>query len=36
VMDHFHSPQIALWIFAACLLLSCLLVVALPAKTVNR
>ncbi len=36
VMDHFHSPQIAMWIFAACLLLSSLLVVALPAKTVNR
>jgi MFS family permease len=36
VMDHFHSPQIALWIFAGCLLLSSLLVVALPAKTVNR
>ena len=36
VMDRFHSPQIALWIFAACLLLSCLLVLALPARTVNR
>ncbi|WP_409373209.1 MFS transporter [Pseudomonas baltica] len=36
VMDHFHSPQIALWIFAGCLLLSSLLVVALPAKVVNR
>ncbi|MBD1551344.1 MFS transporter [Pseudomonas typographi] len=36
VMDHFHSPQIALWIFAGCLLLSCLLVLGLPAKTVNR
>lgn len=36
VMDHFHSPQIAMWIFAACLLLSSLLVVALPAKVVNR
>jgi hypothetical protein len=35
-MDHFHSPQIAMWIFAACLLLSSLLVVALPAKVVNR
>jgi MFS family permease len=36
VMDRFHSPQIALWIFAGCLLLSSLLVLALPAKTVNR
>ncbi|MFF7708946.1 MFS transporter [Pseudomonas sp. NPDC007930] len=36
VMDHFHSPQIALWIFAGCLLLSSLLVVGLPAKVVNR
>ena len=36
VMDKFHSPQIAMWIFAGCLLLSSLLVVALPAKTVNR
>ena len=36
VLDHFHSPQIAMWIFAACLLLSSLLVVALPAKVVNR
>lgn len=36
VMDHFHSAQVAMWIFAACLLLSSLLVVALPAKTVNR
>jgi sugar phosphate permease len=36
VMDHFHSAQIALWIFAGCLLLSALLVLALPAKTVNR
>lgn len=36
VMDHFHSPQIALWIFAGCLLLSSLLVLALPAKVVNR
>jgi len=25
-----------LWLFAACLLLSCLLVLALPAKLVNR
>lgn len=36
VMDHFHSPQVAMWIFAGCLLLSSLLVLALPAKTVNR
>lgn len=36
VMDHFHSPQIALWIFAGCLLLSSLLVLGLPARTVNR
>lgn len=36
VMDHFHSPKIALWIFAGCLLLSSLLVLALPARTVNR
>jgi nitrate/nitrite transporter NarK len=36
VMDHFHSPQIAMCIFAGCLLLSSLLVIALPAKIVNR
>jgi MFS family permease len=36
VMDHFHSAQVAMWLFSACLLLSCLLVIALPAKTVNR
>ena len=36
VMDHFHSAQIAMWIFAGCLLISSLLVIALPAKTVNR
>lgn len=36
VMDHFHSPQIAMCIFAGCLLLSSLLVIALPAKVVNR
>lgn len=36
VMDHFHSPQVALWFFAACLLASSLLVLALPARIVNR
>jgi sugar phosphate permease len=36
VMDLFHSAEIALWIFGACLLLSSLLVIALPAKIVNR
>lgn len=36
VMDRFHSAQVAMWIFAGCLLISSLLVLALPAKTVNR
>jgi MFS family permease len=36
VMERFHSAQVALWIFAGCLLLSTLLVIALPAKVVNR
>lgn len=36
VMEHFHSAQVALWIFAGCLLASTLLVIALPAKVVNR
>lgn len=36
VMDRFHTPGVALWFFAGCLILSCFLVLALPAKTVNR
>ncbi|TWI54376.1 sugar phosphate permease [Pseudomonas duriflava] len=36
VMDLTQSSAIALWLFAACLLLSCLLVIALPPKVVNR
>lgn len=36
VMQRFHSPQIALWLFAASLLGSCLLAWALPARVVNR
>ncbi|HDS1153043.1 TPA: MFS transporter [Pluralibacter gergoviae] len=35
-LDVTGSSNGALWFFAACLLLSCLLVVALPAKLVNR
>lgn len=36
VMELFQSAQIALWIFAACLLLGAALVIALPARVVNR
>jgi sugar phosphate permease len=36
VMEVFQSATIALWIFAACLILGSLLVIALPAKIVNR
>lgn len=35
-LDLTGSGNGALWFFAACLLLSCLLVIALPAKLVNR
>ncbi|PLV62695.1 MFS transporter [Erwinia sp. B116] len=35
-LDLTGSSSGALWFFAACLLLSCLLVIALPAKLVNR
>jgi len=35
-LDMTGSSDGALWLFAACLLLSCLLVLALPAKLVNR
>ncbi|USE76879.1 MFS transporter [Cupriavidus gilardii] len=34
--DTFHSPSAGLILFAVCLLGSCLLVLAMPAKTVNR
>jgi MFS family permease len=36
VMDLTHSSTVALWCFTASLLLSCFLVLALPAKVVNR
>ncbi|GGL96260.1 MFS transporter [Pseudomonas asuensis] len=36
VLDLTHSSAVALWCFAGSLLLSCLLVLALPAKVVNR
>ncbi|MCG7372538.1 MFS transporter [Pseudomonas luteola] len=36
VLDLTHSSAVALWCFAGSLLLSCLLVLALPAKIVNR
>ena len=35
-MQYTGSGGDALWVFAVCLLLSCLLVIALPAKLVNR
>ncbi len=36
VRDFTGSSAVAIWVFAASLLLSCLLVIALPAKLVNR
>ncbi|MCY1272831.1 putative metabolite transport protein NicT [compost metagenome] len=36
VIDLTGNGQAALWFFAGCLLLSCFLVIALPAKLVNR
>ncbi|URD45388.1 MFS transporter (plasmid) [Pseudomonas sp. BYT-5] len=35
-LDRFHSASYAMWFFSGCLLASCLLVLALPAKLVNR
>lgn len=36
VIDLTGNGQVALWLFAGCLILSCFLVIALPAKLVNR
>ena len=36
VTDLTGTSHAALWVFAGCLILSCFLVIALPAKLVNR